>query len=55
MDKVPNPIVLSFADRLVEAASTACRCNDIPQGDPAIREACKARIVIERVQVLTDH
>ena len=55
MDEVLDPIVLCFADRLVEAAATTCRRNDVPQANASFRETFKSVIVIERVQILPGH
>ena len=47
-------IVLCHVDRLVEAAATARRSDDVPQADAALAKPVYPPVIIQRLQFLAD-
>ena len=55
VEQMLDPVVFGFANRLVEAAATACRGDDVPQADTPRGEELEPLLVRKRLQLIADH
>ncbi len=49
-----DPVVLGFANGLVEAAAPGCRRDHVPKADAPVCQPLQPRLVIEAMKLLAD-